>query len=141
MELSTVHVHRHLSLVRLMKHSRRIPARFDEPNFGIKVNIQRSCAEGPRLGPARKSGIIVIVSPYDPTPTFYWPIRAVADLVTKTLQAYRFWRVSPFEFFIRLAAVIVTVSIFSTIEKWHLRFFVNIAALLTPEATCSDAFG
>ena len=36
-------------------------------------------------------------------------IHAVADLITKPVQAYRFWRVSPFEFFIWLAAVIATV--------------------------------
>ena len=70
------------------------------------------------------SGIIVIVSLYGLTPAFYWIptaalsaviIHAVADLITKPSQAYGFWRVSPFEFFIWLAAVIVTV--FSSIEN------------------------
>jgi sodium-independent sulfate anion transporter 11 len=70
------------------------------------------------------SGIIVIVSLYGLTPAFYWIptaglsaiiIHAVADLVTKPAQAYRFWLVSPFEFFIWFAAVIVTV--FSSIEN------------------------
>ncbi|KAF8497075.1 sulfate transporter family-domain-containing protein [Russula emetica] len=70
------------------------------------------------------SGIIVLVSLYGLTPAFYWIptaalsaviIHAVADLVTKPAQAYRFWCVSPFEFFIWLAAVIVTV--FTSIEN------------------------
>ena len=70
------------------------------------------------------SGIIVIVSLYGLTSAFFWIptaalsaviIHAVADLITKPAQAYRFWRVSPFEFFIWLAAVIVTV--FSSIEN------------------------
>jgi sodium-independent sulfate anion transporter 11 len=70
------------------------------------------------------SGIIVIVSLYGLTPAFYWIptaalsaviIHAVADLITKPAQAYGFWRVSPFEFFIWLAAVIVTI--FSSIEN------------------------
>jgi sodium-independent sulfate anion transporter 11 len=70
------------------------------------------------------SGIIVIVSLYGLTPAFYWIptaglsaviIHAVADLITKPAQAYGFWRVSPFEFIIWFAAVIVTI--FSTIEN------------------------
>lgn len=70
------------------------------------------------------SGIIVIVSLYGLTPAFYWIptagisaviIHAVADLVTKPPQLYRFWRVSPFEFFIWWAAVLVTI--FSSIEN------------------------
>jgi sodium-independent sulfate anion transporter 11 len=70
------------------------------------------------------SGIIVIVSLYGLTPAFYWIptaaisaviIHAVADLVTKPPQAYGFWRVSPLEFFIWAAAVIVTI--FSSIEN------------------------
>lgn len=40
---------------------------------------------------------------------------SVADLVAKPSQVYRFWRVSPLEFFIWLAAVLVTV--FSSIEN------------------------
>ncbi len=70
------------------------------------------------------SGIIVIVSLYGLTPAFYWIptaalsaviIHAVIDLLTSPAQAYRFWCVSPFEFFIWAAAVIVTI--FSTIEN------------------------
>jgi sodium-independent sulfate anion transporter 11 len=78
------------------------------------------------------SGIIVIVSLYGLTNAFFWIptaalaaviIHAVADLVTKPSQAYRFWRVSPFEFFIWLAAVIVTI--FSSIENG---IYVSLAA-------------
>ena len=70
------------------------------------------------------SSIIVIVSLYGLTPAFFWIptaalsaviIHAVIDLVTKPSQAYRFWCVSPFEFFIWFAAVIVTI--FSSIEN------------------------
>jgi sodium-independent sulfate anion transporter 11 len=70
------------------------------------------------------SGIIVIVALYGLTPAFHWIptaglsaviIHAVADLVTKPPQVYKFWCISPFEFFIWFAAVIVTV--FSTIEN------------------------
>jgi sodium-independent sulfate anion transporter 11 len=83
------------------------------------------------------SGIIVIVSLYGLTPAFYWIptaglsaviIHAVADLVTKPAQAYRFWRVSPFEFFIWAAAVLVTV--FSTIENGIYVSLSTSAALL-----------
>jgi sodium-independent sulfate anion transporter 11 len=70
------------------------------------------------------SGIIVIVSLYGLTPAFFWIptaalsaviIHAVLDLITKPSQSYRFWCVSPFEFIIFFAAVLVTV--FSTIEN------------------------
>jgi sodium-independent sulfate anion transporter 11 len=70
------------------------------------------------------SGLIVIVSLYGLTTAFYWIptagisaiiIHAVADLVTKPPVVYRFWSVSPIEFFIWAAAVIVTV--FSSIEN------------------------
>jgi sodium-independent sulfate anion transporter 11 len=83
------------------------------------------------------SGLIVIVSLYGLTSAFYWIptaalsaviIHAVADLVTKPSQAYRFWRVSPFEFFIWFAAVIVTI--FSTIENGIYVSLSTSAALL-----------
>lgn len=61
---------------------------------------------------------------YGLTPAFQWIptagisaiiIHAVADIVTKPPQVYRFWCISPFEFFIWAAAVIGTI--FSTIEN------------------------
>ncbi|KAG6381886.1 sulfate permease [Boletus reticuloceps] len=67
--------------------------------------------------------VVVIVALYGLTPAFFWIptaglsaviIHAVADLVASPAQVYTYWRVSPLEFFIWLAAVIVTV--FSTIE-------------------------
>lgn len=70
------------------------------------------------------SGIIVLVALYGLTPAFYWIptaalsaviIHAVVDLVTKPPQVYKFWCISPFEFFIWSAAVLVTI--FSTIEN------------------------
>lgn len=69
------------------------------------------------------TAIVVIVALYGLTPAFFWIpsaglsaiiIHAVADLVAKPRQAYSFWRVSPLEFVIWFAAVIVTI--FTTIE-------------------------
>jgi len=70
------------------------------------------------------TAIVVIVALYGLTPAFTWIptagisaviIHAVLDLVAKPAQVYSFWRVSPLEFFIWLAAVLVTV--FSSIEN------------------------
>ncbi|KAH8983554.1 sulfate permease [Lactarius hatsudake] len=70
------------------------------------------------------SGIIVLVALYGLTSAFFWIptaglsaviIHAVADLVTKPPQVYKYWRISPLEFFIWVAAVLVTI--FSTIEN------------------------
>ncbi|EJD05905.1 high affinity sulfate permease [Fomitiporia mediterranea MF3/22] len=70
------------------------------------------------------TGIVVIVALYGLTPAFFWIpnaglsaiiIHAVADLVAKPSQVYGFWRISPIEFVIWVATVLVTV--FSTIEN------------------------
>ena len=70
------------------------------------------------------TAIVVIVALYGLTPAFFWiptaglsavVIHAVADLVASPRQVYSFWRVSPLEFVIWAAAVLVTV--FSTIEN------------------------
>lgn len=75
------------------------------------------------------SAIVVIVALYGLTPAFYWIpsaglaaviIHAVADLIASPSQAYSFWRVSPVEFGIWAAAVVVTV--FTTVEV-HLHSF------------------
>jgi sodium-independent sulfate anion transporter 11 len=64
------------------------------------------------------TAMIVIVALYGLTPAFFWIpsaglsaliIHAVADLVASPAQVWRFWRISPLEFFIWLAAVLVTV--------------------------------
>lgn len=69
------------------------------------------------------SAIVVIVALYGLTPAFFWIptaglsaviIHAVADLVASPAQVFGFWRVSPVEFVIWLAAVLVTI--FATIE-------------------------
>ncbi|KAH7916027.1 sulfate transporter family-domain-containing protein [Hygrophoropsis aurantiaca] len=69
------------------------------------------------------TAVVVIVALYGLTPAFYYIpnaslsaviIHAVADLVASPAQVYSYWTVSPLEFFIWLAAVLVTV--FSTIE-------------------------
>lgn len=56
-------------------------------------------------------------------------IHAVADLVAKPSQVYSYWRVSPLEFFIWFAEVLVTV--FSTIENGiYTSICVSLALML-----------
>ncbi|GBE82467.1 Probable sulfate permease [Sparassis crispa] len=83
------------------------------------------------------SSIVVIVALYGLTSAFYWIptaglsaviIHAVADLVTSPRQAYSYWRVSPMEFVIWAASVLVTV--FSTIEIGIYTAVASSAALL-----------
>ena len=66
----------------------------------------------------------MVVALYGLTSAFYWIpnaalsaviIHAVADLVAKPTQVFSFWRVSPLEFVIWAAAVLITV--FSSIEN------------------------
>lgn len=80
------------------------------------------------------SAVVVIVALYGLTPAFFWIpsaglsaviIHAVADLVAPPSQVYSFWRVSPIEFVIWLAAVLVTI--FATIEDG---IYLSIAASL-----------
>lgn len=80
------------------------------------------------------SAVVVIVALYGLTPAFFWIptaalsaviIHAVADLVASPSQVYSFWRVSPIEFVIWLAAVLVTI--FATIEDG---IYMSIAASL-----------
>ncbi|KAH9946319.1 sulfate permease [Epithele typhae] len=70
------------------------------------------------------TALVVIVALYGLTPAFFWIpnaalsaviIHAVADLVASPRQVYSFWRVSPLEWLIWVAAVLVTV--FSSIEN------------------------
>ncbi|KAI0721527.1 sulfate permease [Cerioporus squamosus] len=70
------------------------------------------------------TAVVVIVALYGLTPAFYYipnaglsavVIHAVADLVASPRQVYAFWRVSPLEFLIWAAAVLVTI--FTTIEN------------------------
>lgn len=83
------------------------------------------------------TAIVVIVALYGLTPAFFWIptaglsaviIHAVADLVAPPRQVYQFWRVSPLEFLIWAAAVLVTV--FSTIENGIYTSICTSAALL-----------
>ncbi|KAG8779455.1 hypothetical protein FRC20_003171 [Serendipita sp. 405] len=69
------------------------------------------------------TGLVVIVALYGLTDAFFFIpsaglsaiiIHAVADLVTPPSQVYRFWLISPLEFIIWAAAVLV--SVFATIE-------------------------
>jgi sodium-independent sulfate anion transporter 11 len=70
------------------------------------------------------TALVVIVALYGLTPAFYWIpssalsaliIHAVADLVATPAQVWKFWRISPLEFLIWLAAVLVTI--FSSIGE------------------------
>ncbi|KAF8991829.1 sulfate permease [Cyathus striatus] len=83
------------------------------------------------------TAIVVIVALYGLTSAFFWIptaglsaiiIHAVADLVASPAQVYSYWRVSPFEFVIWLAAVLVTT--FSTIENGIYTSISASAALL-----------
>lgn len=78
------------------------------------------------------TAMVVVVALYGLTPAFYWIpnaglsaviIHAVASLVASPSQVYTYWRVSPLEFIIWLAAVLVTV--FSSIENG---IYTSIAA-------------
>jgi sodium-independent sulfate anion transporter 11 len=80
------------------------------------------------------TAICVLIALYALTDAFFYIpnavlsaiiIHAVADLVVSPRGAYAFWRVSPFEFFIWLAAVLV--SVFSTIENG---IYTSLAASL-----------
>ncbi|KAH8833611.1 sulfate transporter family-domain-containing protein [Flagelloscypha sp. PMI_526] len=70
------------------------------------------------------TSLVIIVALYGLTPAFYYipsagisavVIHAVADLVASPDQVYAFWRISPVEFIIWAATVLITV--FSTIEN------------------------
>ncbi|KAF8921513.1 sulfate permease [Mucidula mucida] len=80
------------------------------------------------------TAVVVIVALYGLTPAFFWIpkaglsaviIHAVADLVASPSQVYSYWRVSPLEFIIWAAAVLVTI--FSSIENG---IYVSICASL-----------
>ncbi|GLB35321.1 putative STAS domain containing protein [Lyophyllum shimeji] len=83
------------------------------------------------------TAVVVIVALYGLTPAFYWIpnaglsaviIHAVADLVASPSQVYSYWRVSPLEFVIWVAAVIVTI--FSSIENGIYTSIASSMALL-----------
>ncbi|THU89361.1 sulfate permease [Dendrothele bispora CBS 962.96] len=94
------------------------------------------------------TAIVVIVALYGLTPAFFWIpnaglsaviIHAVADLVASPAQVYSYWRVSPLEFIIWVAAVLVTI--FSTIENGiYTSICVSLALLLIRVAHPRGAF-
>ncbi|EEB93581.1 hypothetical protein MPER_07736, partial [Moniliophthora perniciosa FA553] len=80
------------------------------------------------------TAIVIIVALYGLTPAFFWIpnaslsaviIHAVADLVASPPQVFSYWRVSPLEFIIWMAAVLVTI--FSSIENG---IYVSVATSL-----------
>ncbi|KAJ7752081.1 sulfate transporter family-domain-containing protein [Mycena metata] len=94
------------------------------------------------------TAVVVIVALYGLTPAFFWIpnaslsaviIHAVADLVASPSQVYSYWRVSPLEFVIWLAAVLVTV--FSTVENGiYVSITTSIALLLIRVAFPRSSF-
>ncbi|KAJ7134977.1 sulfate transporter family-domain-containing protein [Mycena crocata] len=94
------------------------------------------------------SAIVVLVALYGLTPAFFWIpnaslsaviIHAVADLVASPAQVYSYWRVSPLEFVIWLAAVLTTV--FSTVENGiYVSVSTSVALLLIRIAHPRGAF-
>jgi solute carrier family 26 (sodium-independent sulfate anion transporter), member 11 len=84
------------------------------------------------------TGIVVLLALYGLTQAFYWIplaglsaviIHAVADLVASPASVYNFWRVSPLEWAIWVAAVLVTV--FSSIENGiYISIGASVALLL-----------
>ncbi|PIL23773.1 transporter [Ganoderma sinense ZZ0214-1] len=101
-------------------------------SFSRSALQSKSGARSPASG--LFSAVVVIVALYGLTPAFFWIptaalsaviIHAVADLVASPKQVYSFWRVSPVEFVIWFASVLVTV--FATIEDG---IYTSIAASL-----------
>ncbi|KAJ7489929.1 sulfate transporter family-domain-containing protein [Mycena galericulata] len=94
------------------------------------------------------TAIVVLVALYGLTPAFFWIpnatlsaviIHAVADLVASPRQVYSYWRVSPLEFVIWLAAVLTTV--FSTVEDGiYVSITTSVALLLIRIAHPRGAF-
>ncbi|KAJ7940868.1 sulfate transporter family-domain-containing protein [Mycena leptocephala] len=94
------------------------------------------------------TAVVVLVALYGLTPAFFWIpnaalsaviIHAVADLVASPAQVYSYWRVSPLEFVIWLAAVLTTV--FSTVENGiYVSISTSIALLLIRIAHPRAAF-
>lgn len=84
------------------------------------------------------TALVVLVALYGLTPAFFWIptaglsaviIHAVADLVASPAQVYSYWRVSPLEFFIWVATVLVTV--FSSVENGiYMSISASLALLL-----------
>ncbi|KAF7295120.1 Sulfate permease [Mycena indigotica] len=94
------------------------------------------------------SSVVVIVALYGLTPAFFWIpnatlsaviIHAVADLVASPPQVYSYWRVSPLEFIIWVAAVLTTV--FSSVENGiYVSISTSVALLLIRIAYPRGAF-
>ncbi|TEB36294.1 sulfate permease [Coprinellus micaceus] len=83
------------------------------------------------------TAVVVIVALYGLTDAFYWIptaglssiiMHAVADLIAAPSQVYTFWRISPLEFVIWLAAVLITI--FSSVENGIYASIAASAALL-----------
>ncbi|KAJ2917208.1 hypothetical protein MD484_g3170, partial [Candolleomyces efflorescens] len=94
------------------------------------------------------TAIVVIVALYGLTDAFFWIptaglsaiiIHAVADLVASPSQVYSFWRISPLEFFIWAAAVLITI--FSSVENGiYTSIAASLALLLIRLAHPRDSF-
>lgn len=94
------------------------------------------------------TAIVVIVALYGLTDAFFWIptaglssiiIHAVLDLIASPSQVYSFWRISPLEFLIWAAAVLITI--FSSVENGiYASIAASIALLLIRLAHPRDSF-
>ncbi|KAF5324443.1 hypothetical protein D9611_004316 [Ephemerocybe angulata] len=94
------------------------------------------------------TAVVVIVALYGLTAAFFWIptaglsaiiIHAVIDLVASPSQVYSYWRISPLEFIIWLAAVFTTI--FSSVENGiYASVAASIALLLIRLAHPRDSF-
>jgi sodium-independent sulfate anion transporter 11 len=92
--------------------------------------------------------VVVLVALYGLTPAFFWIpnaalsaviIHAVVNLVASPAQVYWYWRVSPLEFVIWLAAVVTTV--FTSVENGiYVSISTSVALLLIHIAHPRGAF-
>ncbi|KXN82527.1 putative sulfate permease C3H7.02 [Leucoagaricus sp. SymC.cos] len=101
-------------------------------SFSRSALQSKSGVRTPLAGVA--TSVVVIVALYGLTDAFFWIpnaalcaviIHAVADLVASPAQVYYYWRISPLEFLIWVAAVFVTV--FTSVENG---IYTSIAASL-----------
>ncbi|EAU88189.2 high affinity sulfate permease [Coprinopsis cinerea okayama7 len=94
------------------------------------------------------TAVVVIVALYGLTDAFFWIpmaglsaviIHAVADLMASPDQVYSYWRISPLEFLIWAAAVLITV--FSSIENGiYTSVVASLVLLLVRLAHPRDSF-
>ncbi|KAJ3575411.1 hypothetical protein NP233_g1111 [Leucocoprinus birnbaumii] len=103
-------------------------------SFSRSALAQKSGVRTPISG--MFTSVVVIIALYGLTRAFYWIpnaalcaviIHAVADLVESPHEVYRFWCISPLEFFIWFATVLITV--FASVED-GIYFSIGVSLVL-----------